>query len=59
MMAEVIYTAKLTDTESFLMDANITSFADATGGCERIFKTPIPLSWTSEALPESCNQDIE
>jgi|LauGreDrversion2_5_1035112.scaffolds.fasta_scaffold89906_2 predicted membrane chloride channel (bestrophin family) len=28
------------------MDLNITAFEDVLGGCERIYKTPIPLSYT-------------
>ena len=28
------------------MDENLTVFADVTGGCERILRTPIPLSTT-------------
>lgn len=50
MIAEIINTAKLTESEVFLMDTNLSFFMDAAGGCERIFKTPIPLSWTSEVL---------
>lgn len=28
------------------MDLNLTAFEDVLGGCERIYKTPIPLSYT-------------
>ena len=28
------------------MDASLTFFTDAVGGCERILRTPIPLSYT-------------
>lgn len=28
------------------MDLNLSSFADAVGLCERILRTPIPLSYT-------------
>ncbi len=28
------------------MDENLTFFLDAVGACERILKTPIPLSYT-------------
>ena len=34
------------DSARVRMDENVTSFADALGGCERILKTPIPLTWT-------------
>lgn len=46
MMAEIIKEAKVTPFEAWLMDDNLSIFADTTGACERIFKTPIPLSWT-------------
>lgn len=28
------------------MDENVTFFSDAVGACERILKSPIPLSYT-------------
>ena len=28
------------------MDVNLTAFEDVLGGCERIYKTPIPVSYT-------------
>ena len=30
------------------MDLNLSSFADAVGLCERILRTPIPLSYTRQ-----------
>lgn len=30
----------------YRMDENLTFFADSVGACERILKTPIPLSYT-------------
>lgn len=35
-------------------DENLTSFADAAGACERILKTPIPLSYTRSVLHACC-----
>lgn len=32
--------------QGLAIDQNLTFLADAIGGCERIFKTPIPLSYT-------------
>ena len=32
------------------MDENLSFFADAVGACERILRTPIPLSWTRRVL---------
>ena len=37
------------DTPTYLktsMDQNLTAFEDAVGGCERILRTPLPLSYT-------------
>lgn len=48
MISTIIRAGKLTNQEIFNMDQNLTLFSDTTGGSERIFKTPIPLSWTSE-----------
>lgn len=53
MISTVIRAGKLTNQEIFNMDSNLTLFSDTTGGSERIFKTPIPLSWTSESLLSS------
>ena len=47
-ISTIIKAGKLTNQEIFNMDQNLTLFSDTTGGSERIFKTPIPLSWTSE-----------
>lgn len=46
MLAEIIRNAELTPQMAWVMDHNLSIFSDTTGGCERIFKTPIPLSWT-------------
>ena len=32
------------------MDENLTVFADVTGGCERILRTPIPLRCAAAGL---------
>jgi predicted membrane chloride channel (bestrophin family) len=34
------------DAARVRMDENVTSFADDVGKCERILKTPIPLTYT-------------
>jgi predicted membrane chloride channel (bestrophin family) len=31
---------------AYRMDENLTVYSDVTGGCERILRTPIPLSYT-------------
>ena len=50
VLAEIVRAAELNDSEVFLMEANLSFFMDAVGGCERIFKTPIPLSYSREPL---------
>eukprot|EP00899_Mesostigma_viride_P012703 jgi/Mesvir1/21433/Mv20903-RA.1 len=46
VMAGIIRKANLTPMQTTAMDLNLTAFADVVGGCERILKTPIPLSYT-------------
>ncbi|KAL2612991.1 hypothetical protein R1flu_024683 [Riccia fluitans] len=46
LMSELINSCTLTDMQLARMDENLTQFADNLGACERIFKTPIPLSYT-------------
>jgi hypothetical protein len=31
---------------AYRMDENLTVYSDVTGGCERILRTPVPLSYT-------------
>lgn len=46
VMSELVYSVAMTDRERASMDRNFTQFHDNVGTCERIFKTPIPLSYT-------------
>eukprot|EP00245_Coleochaete_scutata_P001580 TRINITY_DN1195_c0_g4_i1.p1 TRINITY_DN1195_c0_g4~~TRINITY_DN1195_c0_g4_i1.p1 ORF type:complete len:451 (+),score=45.83 TRINITY_DN1195_c0_g4_i1:165-1517(+) len=46
MMSECMRSCTMDSIQRFSMDTNLTTFADDIGGCERIFKTPIPLSYT-------------
>ena len=46
MLSELVACFSLPRPERFRMDANITFFHDCHGKCERILKTPIPLSYT-------------
>ncbi|PSC76825.1 UPF0187 chloroplastic [Micractinium conductrix] len=39
-------TANVKASAAFRMDENLTCFADVTGGCERILRTPVPLMYT-------------
>ncbi|KAG0606529.1 hypothetical protein M758_9G148300 [Ceratodon purpureus] len=46
IMSELVYSTGMSDMERAGMDRNLTQFHDNIGACERIFKTPIPLSYT-------------
>ncbi|OAE19416.1 hypothetical protein AXG93_4273s1100 [Marchantia polymorpha subsp. ruderalis] len=46
VMSEIIHSCSITEMQLTRMDVNMTQFADNLGACERIFKTPIPLSYT-------------
>lgn len=46
VLSEVVAQAEISQLERLRMDENLTFFADAVGACERILKTPIPLSYT-------------
>jgi hypothetical protein len=46
VLSEIVRNAKMDVAPTKVMDMNITSFEDALGGCERILKTPVPLSYT-------------
>jgi predicted membrane chloride channel (bestrophin family) len=46
VLAEIIRTGRVRATAAIRMEENLTSFEDCLGGCERILKTPIPLSYT-------------
>ncbi|KIY98116.1 hypothetical protein MNEG_9845 [Monoraphidium neglectum] len=46
VLSQIISSANLSVAATIRMDQNLTSFADCLGGCERILRTPIPLSYT-------------
>ncbi|CAK9254413.1 unnamed protein product [Sphagnum jensenii] len=46
IMSETIQNCSLSGMQKASIDMNITQFHDNLGICERIFKTPIPLSYT-------------
>ena len=46
ILSELVESSCIVSPERFRMDQNITFFMDAQGACERILKTPIPLSYT-------------
>ena len=45
-MSELLAQTELTPWQRQQLQADMTFFHDALGGCERILKTPIPLSYT-------------
>ncbi len=45
-MAEIIARARLNAAQRFRIDENLTAFEDYVGACERILRTPIPVSYT-------------
>lgn len=51
------------EVQKLRLDENITVLQDIMGGCERIFRTPIPLSFTRQvclgaACLELCHQAV-
>lgn len=45
-MAEITARARLNAAQRFRIDENLTAFEDYVGACERILRTPIPVSYT-------------
>jgi hypothetical protein len=46
VMSQIVKEANCGTAPTMRMDDNITAFEDCLGGCERILKTPVPLSYT-------------
>ncbi len=46
VLSRLVATAKLASAAAIEMERNLTAFEDCLGTCERILKTPIPLSYT-------------
>eukprot|EP00899_Mesostigma_viride_P001481 jgi/Mesvir1/11333/Mv22248-RA.2 len=46
VMTAHIYKAQLSSVRATMMDENLSAMEDIVASCERIFKTPIPLSYT-------------
>jgi predicted membrane chloride channel (bestrophin family) len=46
VLAQLIKEADCGTAATARMDDNLTAFEDVLGGCERILKTPVPLSYT-------------
>jgi hypothetical protein len=46
VLSMIVKTSQVEKTEAMRMDENLTAFEDCLGTCERILKTPIPLSYT-------------
>ena len=45
-MSHIIEKAGCNDFQALQMQQNITTFEDILGGCERLLRTPIPVSYT-------------
>ena len=48
-MSHIIEAADTSHFEKMQMHANITEFEDILGGCERVLRTPIPVSYGRQA----------
>eukprot|EP00246_Nothoceros_aenigmaticus_P016087 TRINITY_DN7057_c0_g2_i1.p1 TRINITY_DN7057_c0_g2~~TRINITY_DN7057_c0_g2_i1.p1 ORF type:complete len:358 (+),score=27.70 TRINITY_DN7057_c0_g2_i1:169-1242(+) len=46
MLSNVLAQCELSDMNRVSMDRNLTQLHDNIGGCERLFRTPIPVSYT-------------
>lgn len=46
MVTELIKQTSMHPLHAMMMQQNVQFFYDALGGCERIYRTPIPLSYT-------------
>lgn len=46
VLSQHIEAADISDFQKMQMQANVTTFEDVLGGCERLLRTPIPLSYT-------------
>lgn len=45
-MSQLLQLARLSDYKEVQMENHVQAFVNCCGGCERIFKTPIPLAYT-------------
>ena len=52
ILSELVEHSCIVSPERFRMDQNVTFLHDALGACERILKTPIPLSYTRYTLSQ-------
>lgn len=46
MLSELTRQLSITEFQALQMQENVTFFYDALGGCERLLRTPIPVSYT-------------
>ena len=50
VLSELVYASTSSEGHMMCMDQNLTAFADSLGTCERLVKTPLPLSYTRYTL---------
>eukprot|EP00210_Caulerpa_lentillifera_P004218 g4023.t1 len=46
MLSRILANSKMDEFEQLQLQNNVTAFEDVLGGCERLYTTPIPLSYT-------------
>lgn len=46
MLSDTVKASTINQMARLRMDENLTFFEDALGACERILRTPIPLTYT-------------
>jgi predicted membrane chloride channel (bestrophin family) len=46
VLSDMVEATDMTDAQKFQMQQEITVFEDILGGCERLLRTPIPVSYT-------------
>jgi hypothetical protein len=46
MLSHILESVKIKETQRWIMHSNLTVFHDILGGCERLLRTPIPVSYT-------------
>jgi ion channel-forming bestrophin family protein len=46
VLAEIVKSARTRTAVTMRMEENLTTYEDVLGGCERILRAPIPVSYT-------------
>lgn len=51
VLSQIIHDVDMNPVFQVQMSQNLTAFQDILGGCERLLRAPIPLSYTRWVLP--------